>query len=45
MTREKEGENTCEDCGKKITERAASTYNGLCKKCYQREEGDGEGIY
>ncbi len=45
MARESEDEYICKGCGDKITRRAAMNYNGLCKRCYEKEEGTSTGIY
>lgn len=45
MARESEDEYICKRCGDKITRRAAMDYNGLCKRCYEKEEKSSKTIY
>ncbi len=41
----RKGSFTCDLCGKRISERADTMYDGLCRKCFEREEEDADGIY
>ncbi|MFW6064751.1 MAG: hypothetical protein ACOC8Y_04160 [Candidatus Natronoplasma sp.] len=45
MARESEDKYVCKRCGAKITRRAAMNYNGLCKRCYEKEEQTSRAIY
>ncbi|MFP4142789.1 MAG: hypothetical protein ACLFSM_06125 [Thermoplasmata archaeon] len=45
MARESEDEYVCKRCGAKIERRAAFSYNGLCKSCYEKVEDTSKAIY